>query len=480
MSTRTRLVLTTVALLAVLALGLAGCSEDDRSSPTSPPADLDPLDFDHELAAGQMVKAAGWQFADDVEIPERVLADKGLRCLIHDFERVPLTGDIVLYSWRIRVGCGENDFIGLHRVVRERRPYRPIRTREAAMIVHGAPGAFLPIFITGLYSANATVEGSFPVYLAQEDIDVWGIDMRWAIVPADVADPSFASGWNTDVDVADVRKAFQVARTIRLFTGSGLHKMNYLGYSYGSYVGYAFLNEESQRPRVLQQAKGFVNVDFHFKTDDPGVQAGSCAFAQFFYDQIEATGPLFPEGAYGTALAQLALTAPDEPSADPGFPGMTNFQAALAYGSSVPDGPPSFVPDYHLVTGEFNADGIPTDLRFTDPALWLDFISNWSPFYSTQGIAELLQVACDDSLPYDDHLGDIEVPVLYVGAGGGFGEYGLYTLELLGSSDITTHLVDVEPAFEDRIHDYGHVDIFSAPDAPEVTWSAIRGWLLAH
>lgn len=478
MSNRTRISISIVTLLAISLLGLVGCSEDDSRAPTSPPADLETLTFDHELAAGQMVQAAGWEFADDVEIPARILDDKGLRCLIHDYERIPLVDDIVLYNWRIRVGPGEGEFIGLHRVVRERRPYRPIRTQKSTMIVHGAPGPFLPIFITGLYSANASVAGSFPVYLAQEDIDVWAISMRWAIIPIEEPDPSYANGWGTDVDVSDVRKAFQLARTIRLFTGSGFGKLNYLGYSYGGYIGYAFLNQESQRPQWRQQAKGFVNVDFHFKVDDPGVQAVSCAFAGFFYDQIEATGPLFPEGYYGTTLAQLARSDPDGMSGE--FDGMTNYQAALAYGSGVPDDPSGFVPYYHLVTGEFNEDGIPVDLRFTDPELWLDFITNWSPFYSTQGVAELLQVACDDSLPYDDHLGDIDVPVLYVGAGGGFGEYGLYTLDLLGSTDISTHLLDVEPAFEDRIDDYGHVDIFSAPDAPELTWNAIRDWLLDH
>jgi hypothetical protein len=40
-------------------------------------------------------------------------------------------------------------------------------------------------------------------------------------------------------------------------------------------------------------------------------------------------------------------------------------------------------------------------------------------------------------LPYDDHLAEVKVPILYVGARGGFGEYGVYSTTLLGSRDVT-------------------------------------------
>jgi len=454
------------------------CSRDSAVAPKQSSTDVNLTTVDPEMVAGEVMMASGWEYDPKAELPEKLelLQNKDARCHLIDIQRVVLAGDIALYSFQIRVGFGENEVIGLHRVVRERRPYRPIRTGKSVMIVHGAPGLFLPIFITGLYSPYTTPEESFPYYLASDDVDVWGIDLRWALVPADETDFSYLADWNTDEDLHDIRVAFQVARAIRLFTGNGYGKMLYAGYSLGGYLGYAYLNYETQQPACRRQVNGFVNMDYHFKTDDEFSQGAACAFAEFFYDVYEQGLYAFPDGLTGQSLSRLAISDPGGPSDM--YPGFTNYQAALAYGTALPEDV-SFVPGYHLVAGVFE-DGVPNDLRFTAPELWFDFMEYWSPYYLSLEIAELLAVACHDDLPYDDYLDEITVPVLYVGAGGGFGEYGLYTLDLLGSQDITTHLVDVEPAFEDRLIDFGHVDIFSSPDAPTLTWGAILTWINNH
>ena len=86
---------------------------------------------------------------------------------------------------------------------------------------------------------------------------------------------------------------------------------------------------------------------------------------------------------------------------------------------------------------------------------------------------------CDEAdVPFDDHLDDISVPVLYVGAGGGFGEFGVYTTTLLGSTDVTTRVVDLtrRPAPVD----FGHADLFLATDARTLVWRPILNWIRAH
>jgi hypothetical protein len=80
-------------------------------------------------------------------------------------------------------------------------------------------------------------------------------------------------------------------------------------------------------------------------------------------------------------------------------------------------------------------------------------------------------------VPYDDHLEDITVPVLYVGAGGGFGEFGVYTTTLLGSTDVTTHIVHTAAP---RVVDFGHADLFLAGDAQALVWQPLLTWLQAH
>ena len=60
-----------------------------------------------------------------------------------------------------------------------------------------------------------------------------------------------------------------------------------------------------------------------------------------------------------------------------------------------------------------------------------------------------------------------------------FGEYGIYTTTLLGSTDVTTHVVSLVPA-EARLFDFGHADLFLATDAPVLVWQPILSWLQTH
>ena len=81
-------------------------------------------------------------------------------------------------------------------------------------------------------------------------------------------------------------------------------------------------------------------------------------------------------------------------------------------------------------------------------------------------------------MPFDDHLADITVPVFYVGASGGFGDFGLYTTSLLGSTDVTVqHRQPERPA---RSADFGHADLFQGIQAQTLVWQPILTWLQAH
>jgi hypothetical protein len=66
-----------------------------------------------------------------------------------------------------------------------------------------------------------------------------------------------------------------------------------------------------------------------------------------------------------------------------------------------------------------------------------------------------------------------------VGAGGGFGDLGIYTTTLLGSDDVSTLVVSLQPS-ELRLFDFGHADLFQADDAPDLVWVPILAWLQSH
>jgi hypothetical protein len=88
-------------------------------------------------------------------------------------DRQVIIGDIVHYSFGVRVGPGPFDVIGLHRVVRETRPFRPIRTAQCVFFDHGDFTSFVSGFLTATLSPEIPDDYCLPVYLAENDIDIW-------------------------------------------------------------------------------------------------------------------------------------------------------------------------------------------------------------------------------------------------------------------------------------------------------------------
>ncbi|WP_437742070.1 hypothetical protein WMF39_41870 [Sorangium sp. So ce1504] len=87
---------------------------------------------------------------------------------------------------------------------------------------------------------------------------------------------------------------------------------------------------------------------------------------------------------------------------------------------------------------------------------------------------------CGDApLPLADHLEDIQEPLFYLGAAGGFGDHGLYTTTLIASTNVTAHVVRrLTPAREDE--DFGHGDPLYAADAVDQVRAPLARWLLHH
>ncbi len=79
---------------------------------------------------------------------------------------------------------------------------------------------------------------------------------------------------------------------------------------------------------------------------------------------------------------------------------------------------------------------------------------------------------CDDpqvaDVAFDDHLGQISVPILYVGRN----TTGVYTTTRTASNDIAS-LIVTQP-------NLSHADLFLARDAESAVWKPILDWILAH
>lgn len=392
--------------------------------------------------------------------------------------RLPLEGDLAEYTYILKVGEGRYDRIGLHRVVKEEQPYIPIKTDNAIMMVHGDMCNFHSEFLPTDQKSSASV------YLANKDIDVWGIDLRWTLVPLATTDFSFMKDWNTDIHLQDIDLVIKLARSVRNLTGSGDDKIFLLGHSRGAQFVYAYANQETQLPDTERNLRGIIPMDMIYKLPPSEQAMKDAAYDRYLaYMSSSESGKYHSEeGVQMKSLASLADVAPDAPSSV--IPGMTNKQAALfaltstyAIATAPLQPPTSF---YHYLAGTFDNNGLPSGLRYAnyENVLHCALISA-----DYQSLGEMIdgEAIISDAVdvPYDDHLGDVVVPVLYVGAAGGMGSYGEYTQTLLGSSDKTSLIIQKELS-ESATLDFGHADLVWANNAPSEVWQPISQWVKSH
>lgn len=386
--------------------------------------------------------------------------------------RTAVTEDVAHYRFDLPVGPGEHDRIRIHRVVREQAPWFPAPSPRGAFLVHGDAWGFEPTFLDAASAPGVPPEPSLAGFLAGAGVDVWGLDFRWALVPPETTGFSFMAEWGLGTSAEDLDLALAVARSVRLLTGSGLRKVHLLGYSRGGQVGWIHLGTETRRPHPARHVRGFIAVDHTFKTADEAIRQEACAYQETVQGYLDSG--FYASGfSFVAEVGDLATASPDGPS--PYFPGLTNADLAEWLGASAAGGA---IPYLHSVGGEIDPATFETELLYTRPARWFTFLSNVSHFQPLRIDLDGAAILCDEiDVPFDDHLAEIDVPVLYVGAAGAYGAAGLYTPTLTGSADVT-HLIVSEAAPPEE--DWGHNDLVLAEDAPTLAWKPILDWIVGH
>jgi pimeloyl-ACP methyl ester carboxylesterase len=420
---------------------------------------------------------------------DQALAQAG--CSIQNqISRKQLAGDIYEYSAILKVGPGPYDKIGLHRVVAEKAPWIPATARNAVMMIHGDSCNFDMAFAT----PNSSQE-SLAIYLAQQGVDVWGIDLRWAVpgnIPDTTANFSFMKNWNTAVYLQDIGTAIRICRAVRLLTGDGPDKVILLGHSRGAQLVYSYANQEAVLPEAAQTVKAIIPIDVAYKLnlkDHPNDLVAQ-AIEQGARTRYGTLTGLYASGTYDTnggatlkGLAYLAATAPSVHSQIPGMTNLTNLQVALGaltatYASATPQ-MPAATPFFHYLAGTFDPQAqAPLGLQFAG-SNYVVGIGEETP--SFQSIGEQIDgeaILSNVPNPYDNHLAQIKIPVFYVGAGGGFGQYGADTLTFLGSKDKKSLIVSTCPGIP--IIDYGHADLLWSSNAENLAWQPIARWIVTH
>lgn len=439
-------------ILIALTAGLTSC----EARPTAPDS------------ASDLVPSSETPGGEEVTLDRLAPAPDRLHAMSAGAEREALGDGLAHYSFDVPLGPDPHDVVRLHRVVRERRPYRPVRTQGAVFMVGGSSQGFEEIF----YHAGVVSPGratSAPLYLATRDIDVWGIDLAWTQVPEDASDLSFMRDWGLERDVRHTLAAMSVARFVRLKTAQGDDRLNLLGFSYGGVIAYVAAAIETQQHPVRRDVAGIIPVDMAMKPRGEAERSSACARNLRLQERV-ATGDDVVSTAGQRTIGRLALEAPDEPSPLPPFAGLTNRQAALFVASAPPR------PGWHFLAVEFEG-GLPVGLLHTEEERWPRLLASLPPYMPRPINVDVSAIRCDDGrTDIDRHLSDIRVPILYLGAAGAEGEAGYHTTTLTASDDITTHIVSVT---SDPAADFGHADLFMADDAPELVWDVLAEWLVA-
>jgi hypothetical protein len=382
--------------------------------------------------------------------------------------REHVTGDIFHYTVTLPVGTTPNAQLRIHRIVRELAPWRPRPTANAAMLLHGDFATFVTNFAPSLGD---------PI-LAAHDIDVWGVDRRWTIPTAPDADVFDFAAMGVVQDTEDIGRALAFARATRAATGSGFEQLALVGFSHGAQLAYVYAAVESGKPAVERHVRALAVLDIYadIAPEDAELRANACANSAFEYDLV-AQGVIDGPNDLFIALGNLDRTAPAEPS--PLFDGATNRGALLLVAGATYQFAP-FTPLYHLAAPVLDAAGEPIGLRESPFAAVDAWFAGAPPHESLREAADLDALWCGTTPPpIVAPLSQIHVPVLYLGAAGGFGAHGLFTTTELGTSDITTLVVHRFGA--DRVaEDIGHGDLLFATDAPSFAWQPLTAWLMHH
>ncbi len=395
-------------------------------------------------------------------------------------DRTELGDGIAHYRFDVAMGPGKYDVVRIHRIVREARPNKPVSTRDAVMLLPGNPNSFEGIFMAPMVTGASAMDNSVVMYLAKNDIDVWGMDYGWALVPIDETDFTFMGQWGLTKDAAHAEAALSFVRSIRVGTGQGNGRLHVLGLSYGGQVAYTLVGEETVKPAGLRNVKGMIALDIGVKTSSESEFEFYCAMAEADQALLESNPPSHYANDIGLSLyvlGYLASSAPEDES--PYFAPLTNWQAALFVGAETELLTPG--QSWHLVGGYLDAYGIPSGLRFTDDQLWVGaMIAAFPPYYPRRIDVDTEQLLCGtSSIPSDKHFAQITVPILHVGAKGGFGPSMYASTMLTASRDVTTITVQRLPD-SDEAMDFGHVDTVLARDAETLVWRSILDWIMAH
>ncbi|KAA3624817.1 MAG: hypothetical protein DWQ02_22620, partial [Bacteroidetes bacterium] len=257
---------TNILSLFILLSGLlfiTNCNKEDEG-PTQEEINIENIVEDASIdvysAAIHLLELADWPQENDVGIDPADFQ-------IMNYTKEDLGNNLMHYYFEVSVGTHDQDKIGLHRVVKQSND-QPIKTEKTFFFQHGDLKNFVGMLLPANYSPSTSDDFGFGLYLAKNDVDVWGMDQAWCMADETTTDFSYMQGYGLNKSSKDLRTGMAIARIARYLTGNKLDKMLLACYSSGVSTGYALLNTETQLDNSVQNVKAYIPIDLPVISDD--------------------------------------------------------------------------------------------------------------------------------------------------------------------------------------------------------------------
>ena len=361
--------------------------------------------------------------------------------------------DIAEYKLKISVGAGEYDYIILTNYVQENSAWSTERNKNLIIL----PGQALT---ESFYSDMA-------IYYAQQGYSTYILDRRETNIPANETDFSYMKSWTIDRYLSDTYDGIAVSRIhTALLSNEAAENIEVtaIGHSHGALILTAYDASEYQ-DLVLGTIDRMVPVDIIIKYEPKHSELIKAQAQEF--DTIsrcmESRTYNGSNMAVMIEIASMALADPEE--ASPFQPDLTNrqFFRLMATQTHVFN-PYPYTPNYHYWGGDLGG------LYYVDENRLLNLTLTGGAVPHVPKHLDLYMAGLMGNVDgYEIDSSKINSPVLYIGLGGGFSDYGCwwYKHEVGKINDRVTSII---------WNNQGHGSLALDYNSPEL-WALIDSWI---
>ena len=361
--------------------------------------------------------------------------------------------DVAEYKLKVNVGPEKYDYIMLTNYVKEKNPWNTEINHNIIIL----PGQALT---EKFYSEMA-------IYYAQLGYSTYILDRRETNIPVNETDFSFMENWNIDKYMSDIYDSIVISRIhTALLNNEPVDNIEVtaIGHSHGALILTAYATSEYEG-LSLGSVDRMVSVDIIIKYDPNCLE-----LIQSQAQEFEIVSKSMENRTYNAInmavmmqIAKLALTDPEERSSfNDRFTNRQIFRLMASQTYTFNAHP--YTPNYHYWGGDLNGLHYVDENRLLNLTLTGGAIPH-TPKYLDKYMAGLM----GNMDGYEIDYSKIDSPVLYIGLGGGFGDYGAwwYTNEVGKINSRVTSM---------NWNNQGHCSIVMDYNSSEL-WEIIYNWI---